>query len=63
MVKITREEAEYLQGKGFNFGTNGNGYIHRTFTRKKNYYLTENQEALEALYEYRQSKVVLSVEK
>lgn len=47
----------YLVSKGLTFGTNGNGLLHRTFSNKHKYYLTEEREAMRLLTEYRNSNV------
>ena len=43
IVKISKTEMEYLVSKGLKFGTNSEGDLHRTFSNKKTYYLTESK--------------------
>ena len=49
---------EYLVSKGLKFGTNSEGDLHRTFSNKKTYYLTENRYVMRLLNEYRKSRIV-----
>lgn len=47
----------YLVSKGLTFGTNGNGLLHRTFSNKHKYYLTQTKETMRMLSEYRNANV------
>ena len=57
IIKISKDEVEYLLSKGLKFGTNGNGEIHRTFSNVKTYYLTTTSRAMKLLSEYRKLNV------
>lgn len=53
MIKINKNERDYLVSKGFKFGS----AIHRTYSHHPTYYVTENDRVLKILYDYR-DKVV-----
>lgn len=53
MVKITKNERDYLVSCGIRFGENG---ISHTNSNRKHYYATESRRILELLKQYR-SKV------
>lgn len=60
IIKITKNEKDYLLTQGFSWGTNrSEGIIHRTFSKgkKKTYYMTESPEAMKAIKEYRKNIV------
>ena len=58
IVKISKQEMEYLVSKGLKFGTRSEGDIHRTYSNVKTYYLTETPYALKLLNNYRTSRIV-----
>lgn len=44
MIKISKNEKDYLESQGFTFGTNGEGVLHKTVSgtgKRTTYYLTE----------------------
>lgn len=56
MVKITANEKDYLISKGCKWGEE----VHRTFSNKKTYYLTESPRLLKMLDNYRKKTIVES---
>lgn len=53
MIKINKNEVDYLLSKGFKFPD----HLHKTHTSHPTYYVTENK-AYEALKKYRESMLV-----
>lgn len=48
MIKITKDERDWLEKNGFKFGST----LHHTL-KNKAYYMTESKEAMKCLMEYR----------
>lgn len=55
MIKITKDEMNYLINNGVKWGENG---ISHTYTKYHHYYMTESQKNLRLLKTYRESKLV-----
>lgn len=50
LIKITRQEMEYLVHKGIKFGEGG--IVHSTARHRRNYWCTESKQCLSLLDEY-----------
>ena len=48
MIKITKNERNYLEQNGCKFGED----LHRTYSKHKTYYATESKEVLNLLNKY-----------
>ena len=57
MIKISKEERNYLESKGFGFPH----YLHRTFGKHKNYYATEDRKLLKVLNDFRNKSIIKTV--
>jgi TfoX/Sxy family transcriptional regulator of competence genes len=57
LIKITKSERDYLEGKGFGFPY----YLHRTFGKHKKYYATEDKKLMMELNYFRNKSVVSTV--
>ena len=53
MIKINKNERDYLMSKGFKFGND----IHRTYTHHKQYFVTEKPKLLNVLENYRKQQI------
>lgn len=54
MLKITRDERDYLEKEcGCIFGKD----LHRTYSSHPTYYVTENRKILKKLFDYRKKKI------
>lgn len=54
MLKITRDERDYLEKEcGCIFGKD----LHRTYSSHPTYYVTENRKILKELFAYRKSRI------
>lgn len=54
MIKITKDEMQYLISVGVKWGENG---ISHTYSKYHHYYMTENQKNIKLLANYRNSKI------
>ena len=50
MIKITKNQRDYLEGNGCIFGRD----LHRTFGKHKTYYATENNRVMTLLEKYKE---------
>lgn len=55
LIKITKQEMLYLQGKGIQFGENG--ITHTSSRHRRTYYLTESRKCMMLLNEYRNKRI------
>lgn len=55
MIKITKDEMNYLVSNGVKWGENG---ISHTYTKYHHYYMTESQKNIRLLKNYRESRLV-----
>lgn len=53
MLKITKDEKDWLLQNGFKFGT----VLHRT-VKNRSYYMTESKRALQCLEEYKNNRII-----
>lgn len=54
LIQITKREKDYLVSKGFQFGHD----LHRTYSKHKKYYATEEPKLMKILNNYRKSVIV-----
>lgn len=53
IIKITKNQKDYLLNNGCKWGTGGYGEIHATFTKNRKYYATECSKVLRLLSKYK----------
>lgn len=54
MIKITKNQRDYLEGNGCIFGRD----LHRTFGKHKTYYATENNRVMTLLEKYKEETMI-----
>ena len=59
MIKINKQERDYLESKGFGFPE----FLHRTYGKHKKYYATEDKKLLKILNNFRNKSIDKSVGK
>ena len=59
MVKISKQERDYLESKGFSFGE----FLHRTYGKNKTYYATESKNLMKVLNNFRKKSIIYSSDK
>ncbi len=54
LIKINKDEKDYLVSKGFKYGE----IIHKTYTSHPTYYMTTSPKAMKVLNSYRSNKLI-----